>query len=290
MVVLIYLQSNPVAFIATMGLTGLIVGSFINVVIHRLPKIMQREWREQCRELMYPDEKTDQKVAVYNLITPRSKCPKCDHLIRAYDNIPVISYLFLRGKCRFCKTTIPSKYPLVEIFSSISAAFIAWHFSYGYQALFATILTWGLICLAVIDLEELLLPDNITLPFLWIGLSCNFFYLFTDIRSSLIGAIAGYGILWSVYMLFKLVTGKEAMGYGDFKLLAMLGAWLGWQSLAFIIICSSLLGTAVGISLILFAHRKRGIPIPFGPYLAISGWIALIWGKDITTAYLQYFA
>lgn len=270
-----------------MGLLGLITGSFLNVVIYRLPLMMQREWRSQCRSLLeLEDPESTQKT--FNLVTPRSRCPHCQHLITAFDNIPVISYLLLGGKCRYCKTRISPRYPLIEILSCMLTAVVAWHFGFTLQTLFAALLTWSLISLTVIDIDQQLLPDDITLPMLWLGLVCNMFGLFTDIHSSLAGAILGYGILWLIFMSYKLLTGKEGMGYGDFKLLAMLGAWLGWEMLPLIILLSSLVGAVVGTGLILFARYDRAKPIPFGPYLAMAGWIALIAGDKLVGLYLGW--
>jgi leader peptidase (prepilin peptidase)/N-methyltransferase len=271
-----------------MAILGLLVGSFLNVVIYRLPLMMEREWRTQCKSLFgYPEELNKCSEEHFNLITPRSRCPHCHSLIRAINNIPVISYLLLKGKCKNCSNRISLRYPLIELLTGILTGFIAWHFGYNLQTLFAIILTWSLICVSIIDFDYQLLPDDITLPLLWLGLACNIFNLFTDIYSSLIGAMLGYGILWIIFISFKLVTGKEGMGYGDFKLLAMLGAWLGWEMLPFIVLLSSLLGSIMGVSLILTGKHSRSKPIPFGPYLAVAGWVALIWGEEITDIYLK---
>lgn len=271
-----------------MALVGLITGSFLNVVIYRLPLMMEREWRSQCRSLLGITDNSEVKTAEpFNLVTPRSRCPHCARMISAYDNIPVISYFLLRGKCRHCQHPISLRYPAIELTSGIVTALVVWHFGFQIQALFAVLLTWALICLTMIDFDHQLLPDDITLPFLWLGLIANMFNLFTDIHSSLLGAIGGYGVLWTVFIAFKLVTGKEGMGHGDFKLLAMLGAWLGWQSLLLIVLLSSVLGAIVGISLIIFARHGRHIPIPFGPYLAFAGWIAMLWGPEIMHIYLN---
>ena len=285
---------TPEYFIVLMFVLGLLVGSFLNVVIHRLPLIMEREWRAQCRLLFNDIVASPDKAspATYNLIVPRSSCPHCHKQIHALDNIPVISYLLLRGKCRNCAAPISLRYPVVELISAGLAAFVAWHFNFEVKTFFAILLTWALLCLSVIDIDKQLLPDDITQPFLWLGLSCNLFNMFTDTNSSLIGAIAGYAILWIVFMLFKVITGKEGMGNGDFKLLAMLGAWLGWQMLPFIILFASLLGSLSGLFLIWIRRRDWGwgIPIPFGPYLALSGWIALLWGSDVIRIYLSQFS
>lgn len=287
----IYLQDNPVAYYITVILLGLVTGSFLNVLIHRLPRMMMREWREECRRLLETTPSgNDPQPERLNLVTPGSRCPVCNHRITALENIPVISYMFLGGKCSECKSAISVRYPVIETLSAVTAFIIAWHFGWSMQALLAMLLSWALIVLASIDLEHQLLPDDITLPFLWLGIFANMTlnHPFTDIQSSIIGAMAGYLSLWSVYMLFKLVTGKEGMGYGDFKLLAMLGAWLGWQMLPLIIILSSLAGAVVGICLILFQKHGRSVPIPFGPYLAAAGWIALLYGDIIMQGYYRW--
>ena len=260
------------------------------MIIYRLPRMMESDWRAQCCELLDIDDADEVARPPFNLMYPRSQCPHCGHPIKALENIPVLSYLFLKGKCAACHNPISLRYPFIEISSGVFAAIVACHFGFGLQATFAIMLTWALICLSMIDIDRQLLPDDITLPFLWLGLACNLLLpgMFTDIYSSLLGAMSGYIVLWTVYILFKLVTGKQGMGYGDFKLLAMLGAWLGWQMLPVIVLVSSFLGAAVGISLILFRHHDKGKPIPFGPYLAVAGWIALLWGHEISSAYLQW--
>lgn len=251
---------------------------------------MEREWREQCRSLFdMTDNSEHAGLQTYNLLSPRSMCPRCTTQIRALDNIPVISYLLLHGKCRNCNQPVSLRYPLVELISALLSAYIGWYFGFEIKTMFAVLLTWSLICLSMIDMEKQLLPDDITLPFLWLGLACNLFNMFTDTNSSLIGAMLGYCVLWPVFKLFKIVTGKEGMGYGDFKLLSMLGAWLGWQMLPLIILLASLLGSIAGLCLILFRGHERWKPIPFGPYLALSGWIALLWGANITAMYLAHF-
>lgn len=277
----------------TTFLLGLIVGSFLNVVIYRLPIMLKAGWKSECQAFLAED--ADQSPAteaapVFNLNTPRSRCPHCDHAITAWENIPVLSYLFLRGRCRQCKTAISLRYPAIELFTAALSMACAWHFGVSAMAAFAILLSWGLIALAFIDLDEQYLPDSITLPFLWLGLLVNTQQLFVDLESAVIGAMAGYLVLWSVYMLFKTLTGKEGMGFGDFKLLAMLGAWLGWQMLPAIILISSAVGAIIGIALIASNRHQRGIPIPFGPFLAAAGWIALLWGSDINHAYLQWVA
>ncbi len=281
------LESSPLSFSILAGVIGLLVGSFLNVVIHRLPKMMEREWQQQCAEL---NGQTIEASPDYNLVAPRSACPHCGHAISALENIPVISYLFLRGKCAGCAASISPRYPIVEAVSGLLSAFAACHFGFGLAGIAAIILVWVLIALTFIDFDTQLLPDSITLPLLWLGLLLNLNGAFTSLPNALIGAVAGYLILWSVYWAFKLTTGKEGMGYGDFKLLATLGAWLGWTMLPLIILLSSLVGAVVGVALIIFAKHGRNIPIPFGPYLAGGGLIALFWGQALTQSYLQLLA
>jgi leader peptidase (prepilin peptidase)/N-methyltransferase len=281
---ILLLQDNPALFVTVCGVLGLMVGSFLNVVIHRLPKMMEREWHAQCAELT---GKSMPASAPYNLLVPRSACPHCQHAIGAFENIPVISYLMLRGKCKGCGARISARYPIVETLSGLLSAYAAWHFGFGLAAGAALIMVWALIALTFIDFDTQLLPDAITLPLLWLGLLLNINGTFTSLSNAVIGAVAGYLVLWSVYWLFKLVTGKEGMGYGDFKLLAAIGAWLGWTMLPLTILLSSLVGAVVGIALIVIAKQGRNIPIPFGPYLAGGGLIALFWGQPLTQSYLQ---
>ena len=281
-------QTEPVFFVITMALLGMCVGSFLNVVIYRLPKMMQQDWQKQCCELLDIKNENGEEQQV-NLIFPGSSCPACQHKITALENIPVISYLFLKGRCKSCNVKISPQYPLIEILTGLTTAYITWHFGFSPQTLFAVLLTWALICLSVIDLEHSLLPDDITLPFMWLGLACNIFGVFTDITSSLIGAMLGYSILWLIFMGFKVITGKEGMGYGDFKLLALLGAWLGWQSLPLIILLSSIAASLIGIIMILFRGRDKSVAFPYGPYLAIAGWITLLWGEELIGTYLNRF-
>lgn len=272
---------------AMAGLLGLCVGSFLNVVIHRLPKMMEQEWQLQCADLRGEPEST---AATLSLARPRSRCPDCGHPIGALENIPVLSYLLLKGKCSGCSTSIPLRYPLVEVLTGLLSAYTAWHFGPTIQTAGALLLIWSLIALAAIDLDTQLLPDAITLPLLWMGLAFNLGTTYVDLPSAVIGAMAGYLALWSVFWLFKLATGKEGMGYGDFKLLAALGAWLGWSMLPTIILLSSVVGAIVGISMIVAARHGRNVPIPFGPYLAAAGGIALFWGPQMTRTYLGLMA
>ncbi|KXB31714.1 methyltransferase [Dechloromonas denitrificans] len=274
---------------AIVGLLGLCVGSFLNVVIHRLPKMMEQEWQAQCAELR--GEALSPASESLTLSTPRSRCPACGHKISALENIPLISYLLiLKGKCAGCGTSISPRYPLVEAATGLLSAYTAWHFGPTLAMVGALLLVWSLIALAAIDLDTQLLPDSITLPLLWLGIAFNLAGTIVDLPTSTIGAMAGYLALWSVYWLFKLTTGKEGMGYGDFKLLAALGAWLGWQMLPTIILLSSVVGAIVGITLIVAARHGRNVPIPFGPYLAAAGVIALFWGPQLTNRYLGLIA
>jgi len=271
------------------GLLGLCVGSFLNVVIHRLPKMMEQDWQAQCAELR--GESPPEQGEALSLAKPRSRCPNCGHQITALENIPLVSYLLiLKGKCSGCGTRISPRYPITELLTGLLSAFAAWHFGPTIQTVGALALLWALIALSAIDLDTQLLPDSITLPLLWLGLAFNLWTTFADLPTAVIGAMAGYLSLWSVFWLFKLATGKEGMGYGDFKLLAALGAWLGWQMLPAIILLSSVVGAVVGIALIVAARHGRNVPIPFGPYLAAAGVIALFWGQRITQGYLGLIA
>jgi len=291
------LQANSGFFYITVTIFGLIIGSFLNVVIYRLPIMLLRDWRRDCREFLtekYPNDlnsksSTTESATKYNLVVPRSACPHCGHLISALENIPVISYIFLHGRCKSCKTHISLRYPIIETISAILTITVAWKFEVSYAFLFAAFLSWALLSLTMIDFDHQYLPDQITLPFLWLGLLLNLNGMYTDLSSAVIGAIAGYLSLWTVYHIFRLITGKEGMGFGDFKLLAVFGAWLGWQMLPAVILISTLIGSIIGISLIVFKLHEKDKPIPFGPYLAGAGWIALIWGKEINTLYFHLF-
>lgn len=281
-----FLASTPLAFVLCAVLLGLLVGSFLNVVIHRLPKMMELDWQQQAREALSLPE-TEPPV-IYNLVLPHSQCPHCGHQIRAWENIPVVSYLALGGKCSSCKAPISKRYPLIELACAILSGFIAWHYGFGWQAGAMLLLGWGLLAMSMIDVDHQLLPDTLVLPLLWLGLIANYFGLFSNLGDALWGAVFGYLSLWSVYWLFKLVTGKEGMGYGDFKLLAMIGAWGGWQVLPLTILLSSLVGAVLGIITLRLRNAETSTPIPFGPYLAVAGWIALLWGDQITATYLQF--
>lgn len=279
------LASSPLAFVLCTLVLGLLVGSFLNVVVYRLPKMMLRDWKAQAREVL--ELPAEPQTETFNLILPHSRCPHCAHRIRAWENLPVVSYLFLGGKCSSCKAPISKRYPLVELACGLLSAFVAWHFGFGWQAGAVLLLSWGLLSMSLIDADHQLLPDAIVLPLLWLGLIVNAFGLFASLTDALWGAVFGYLALWGVFWLFKLITGKEGMGYGDFKLLAMLGAWGGWQILPLTILLSSIVGAVLGLILLRMRNVETSTPIPFGPYLAIAGWIALLWGDQITTSYLQ---
>lgn len=282
--VLSLLKTQPAFLQGVCLVLGLLVGSFLNVVIHRLPKMMERDWHVSCMDLQgqpVPDQPK------YNLVVPRSTCPGCGHQITALENIPVISYLFLRGRCKACKTSISLRYPLVESLSGLLAFAVAVQYGFSVLTPFALVFVFALIALTFIDFDTQLLPDDITLPLLWLGLLLNLNYGFTDISSAVIGAMAGYLVLWGVYWLFKLVTGKEGMGYGDFKLLAAIGAWFGWQLLPAVILLSSVAGSVIGIGLILLKGKTRQTAIPFGPFLALGGIAALFYGQTLAAFYLM---
>jgi leader peptidase (prepilin peptidase)/N-methyltransferase len=287
------LQHNTTVLLLLSIALGLLVGSFLNVVIYRIPVMLQREWRQQCCEFLEIDEATVSDAGtvpqhnVFNLVKPDSHCPHCNAPVRAWQNIPIFSYLILGGKCAQCKAKISPRYPIIEGVSGLLSGLVAWHFGATWLCLAMLVFTWSLIALTMIDFDHQLLPDNITLPLLWLGLLVNTVHQ-TSVSPSdaVLGAVLGYLSLWTIYWLFKLLTGKEGMGYGDFKLLAALGAWMGWQSLLLIVILSSMVGAVVGISLLLFLGRDRNIPIPFGPYLAGAGFIALLWGDQFMSLYI----
>jgi leader peptidase (prepilin peptidase)/N-methyltransferase len=297
------LSSSPTLLIVTAGILGLIMGSFLNVVIYRLPRMLQREWREQCEELMAQENQDkipakaktegDRVRETFNLISPGSTCPSCGQAIKAHQNIPVISYLLLRGRCASCSAKIPVRYPVIELATGVLSALVAWRFGYSLECLAGLLLTWSLVALAVIDLDTQLLPDVMTLPLLWLGLTISLLshadgsMVFTDPRSAIIGGLAGYLSLWSIYQAFKLATGKEGMGYGDFKLLAALGAWFGWQLLLLIVLLSAVIGLIAAIGMRIFAGHEHQVPIPFGPYLAVAGFVAMLWGPQILSIYLR---
>ncbi|MDP5240732.1 A24 family peptidase [Uliginosibacterium sp. 31-16] len=278
----LYLE-QPVLLITTVLLLGLCVGSFLNVVIHRMPKMLERQWQTDAAEFRGETAPDTPKLT---LATPRSRCPHCGHLITALENIPLLSYLVLRGRCSHCKAPIGIRYPVIEVLTALLSAAVAWKFGPTLQTAAGLLLIWSLLALTFIDLDTFLLPDDITLPLLWLGLLLNLNQIFVPLEAAVIGAMAGYLSLWSVYWLFKLVTGKEGMGYGDFKLLAALGAFLGWQALPGIILLSSVVGACVGISLMIFAKHGRETPIPFGPYLAAAGVLMLFFGETLSKLFL----
>jgi leader peptidase (prepilin peptidase)/N-methyltransferase len=295
------LQNSQEVALISAAFLGLCVGSFLNVVIHRLPIMMEREWRAQCQEL---DSSSAEALANatgtpaieqaaperFNLVVPRSRCPDCGHAIGALENIPVLSYLLQRGRCRGCGTRISPRYPLVELLTAILTVAVVARFGLTLAGAGVVLLTFALVALTFIDLDTMLLPDSITLPLLWLGLGLNLVPVYASLPDAVIGAMAGYLSLWAIYWAFKLLTGKEGMGYGDFKLLAALGAWLGWSALPTVVLLSSIVGAAVGVTMILLRGHDRQIPIPFGPYIAAAGWLAAMWGEDIAALYLGTLA
>jgi leader peptidase (prepilin peptidase)/N-methyltransferase len=283
--VLQLLEQSTLFLAVTAASFGLVVGSFLNVVIHRLPVMLQRSWARECSELTGHEVTAPQ--AAFNLLVPASSCPHCGHRIRAIENIPLLSYLFLQGRCAGCRAHISLRYPLVEAVSAILSVIVVLHFGYSMQSAAALLFTWALIPLFLIDFDHQILPDSITLPLLWAGLLISLSGTFTDSATSITGAAAGYLSLWTIYHLFRLVTGKEGMGYGDFKLLGAIGAWTGWQLLPVVILLSSVVGAIIGIGLILFRGRDQNLPMPFGPFLAAAGWLTLLWGHDIIGLYLR---
>ena len=280
------IQTTPWLLITAAVLLGLVVGSFLNVVIHRLPRMLEQGWRAECAEL---NGKPLPSGETFNLVLPRSRCPHCGHQIRAIENVPVLSYLALRGRCAACRASISPRYPVVEALAGALAGYVAWRFGASTAAAGAMLFVWIMIALAFIDLDTFYLPDNLTLPLLWTGLLFNIGATFTDLTSAVIGAAAGYLVLWIVFWAYKFATGKEGMGYGDFKLLAAIGAWLGWKMLPLVILLSSFVGAVIGIALIVLARRGRNVPIPFGPYLALAGLIALFYGEQLNRQYLALF-
>jgi leader peptidase (prepilin peptidase)/N-methyltransferase len=275
-------MTEPLLYTLAALVIGLCVGSFLNVVIHRLPKMLERGWQAQCAELRGEPPAVE---PAYNLVVPRSACPACGAPITALQNIPVFSWLALRGRCAKCKASISARYPVVEVLGGILAAYAVWRFGVTPRGIAACVLLWSLLALTMIDFDTQLLPDGITLPLLWLGLIVNLWDVFTSLPSAVVGAVAGYLSLWSIYWLFKLIRGKEGMGYGDFKLLAALGAWLGWQLLPVIVLLSSVVGAVIGIALIVFKGRDHSVPLAFGPYLAIAGAIALFFGSHLVNLF-----
>ena len=291
------LSASPALFTGTCLVLGLIVGSFLNVVIHRVPIMLERHWRAQCAELDSGGTAAAAPAPPYNLIVPRSACPGCGAPIRAWHNIPVLSYLWLAGRCASCRQRISPRYPLVEAATGALSALVAWKLGFGWPALAALVLTWFLVALACIDIDHQLLPDSLTLPLMWLGLVLSLFApgpgaaaVPVDPRDSLIGAAAGYASLWSVYHLFRALTRREGMGYGDFKLLAALGAWLGWRMLLPTVLIAAAVGAVFGIALMVVRRRSRSVPIAFGPFLAAAGWLMLMFGHELVSGYLGLFA
>lgn len=278
------LQVSPGLLVSACMVLGLVVGSFLNVVILRLPRMMEIAWRREARELL---ELAPADEPPLSLTQPASCCPNCGKAIKPRHNVPVLGWLWLRGRCAFCRASISVQYPLVELASGILSALCAVHFGWGAQLAAALVFTWFSLALTVIDLRKQLLPDDLTLPLLWLGLGLSLFAVFTTPQSAIIGAMAGYLSLWSVFQLFLLITGKEGMGYGDFKLLAAIGAWLGWQALPVVILLSSLVGALVGLGMVLFLRHDRRVPIPFGPYLAAAGWLAMMYGESLQSSYFR---
>ena len=291
MLLLDYLAANPAALILVCVLFGLLVGSFLNVVIHRIPKMMEATWRQEARELLeQPAPKGEETPPIFNFVTPGSHCPHCNHRIRWYENVPVVSWALLKGRCSGCKAAISKRYPIIELLTALVAGLCAWRFGYDPWLIFMLYGSFTLLALAVIDLDTTLLPDDLTYPLLWAGLLAAVLGISpVSLSDSVIGAMAGYLALWSLYWVFKLLTGKEGMGYGDFKLLAALGAWLGWQYLPVVVLLSSVVGLVFAVSMMASGSVKRDQGIPFGPYLAIAGWIALLWGEVIVSSYLGLF-
>ena len=291
MLLLDYLAANPAALILVCVLFGLLVGSFLNVVIHRIPKMMEATWRQEARELLdQPAPKGEAEPPIFNLVTPGSHCPHCNHRIRWYENVPVVSWALLKGRCSSCKAAISKRYPIIELLTGLVAGLCAWRFGYDPWLIFMLYGSFTLLALAVIDLDTTLLPDDLTYPLLWAGLLAAVLGISpVSLPDAVIGAMAGYLALWSLYWVFKLLTGKEGMGYGDFKLLAALGAWLGWQYLPVVVLLSSVVGLVFAVSMMASGSVKRDQGIPFGPYLAIAGWIALLWGEAIVSSYLGLF-
>ena len=291
MLLLDYLAASPAALILVCVLFGLLVGSFLNVVIHRIPKMMEATWRQEARELLeQPPPKGEETPPIFNLVTPGSHCPHCNHRIRWYENVPVVSWALLKGRCSGCKAAISKRYPIIELLTALVAGLCAWRFGYDPWLIFMLYGSFTLLALAVIDLDTTLLPDDLTYPLLWAGLLAAVLGISpVSLPDAVIGAMAGYLALWSLYWVFKLLTGKEGMGYGDFKLLAALGAWLGWQYLPVVVLLSSVVGLVFAVSMMASGSVKRDQGIPFGPYLAIAGWIALLWGEVIVSSYLGLF-
>ena len=278
------MEQVPELLYATVIILGILVGSFLNVVIYRLPVMMERSWKAECAEC-FPEAKIETEEESFNLVVPRSRCPQCNHLIGSSENIPLISWLFQKGRCKHCACKISKRYPSIELLTGVMSLMVAVYVPFGWPLLFALVFTWVLISLTFIDFDTMLLPDQLTLPLLWLGLIINISGTFAGLTDAVLGAAFGYLSLWSIYWGFKLITGKEGMGYGDFKLLAALGAWFGWQALPMIILLSSFAGAIIGIAVIAASKDKQSRPMPFGPYLAIAGWLYLVYGVEINAIY-----
>ncbi|WP_020558018.1 prepilin peptidase [Thiofilum flexile] len=282
------LSTNSAWLLVTVGLFSLLIGSFLNVVIYRLPIILERQWKHECKEFL-GDNSDTLYDAPFNLVVPRSQCPSCGHAISAWENIPLISYLVLKGRCISCKTPISIQYPIIEAITALLGILAAWKFGYSIQLIVFLPFTWVLIALFMIDAKTMLLPDHLTLPLLWAGILVNYYGVFTDLHSSVMGAMIGYISVWSIFWIFKLLTGKEGMGYGDFKLLAALGAWGGWAILPFVIFSASAFGAIFGLAWMLLKRQETSTPLPFGPWLVVAGWVALFWQPTLTTLTRNYF-
>ncbi|PID45938.1 MAG: prepilin peptidase [Proteobacteria bacterium] len=291
MQLLAILEQNPWFLISVVGIFSLLIGSFLNAAIYRIPIMMQREWDAECKAHMNADnpDYIPETLERFNLFIPRSRCPTCGHQISAIENIPILSYLIQRGKCKGCKTKISKQYPIVEALTAAISMFIAWKFGYCWPMAAMLLFAWTLITLGMIDAKTMLLPDSLTLPLMWLGLLFNLNGMFVSLHSAVLGAVIGYMSLWSIFQLFRLVTGKDGMGYGDFKILAAIGAWGGWQILPFTIFASALLGAVVGITMMKIQQRKDSQPIPYGPWLALAGLISLLWRDDIVNGMMAYF-
>lgn len=277
----------PIVYISAVFIFGLLIGSFLNVVAYRLPLMLQAAWQAECKSYLEISEQAIEPKP-FNLFFPGSQCPHCSHRIRFWENIPILSYLWLRGKCSACKNKISFQYPFVEFLCGIFSVAVIWQFGISVQTVSGLFFTWAMLALSVIDIKQQLLPDIITIPMIWLGLFINVFAVYCNLQDAVIGALAGYLSLWLLAKIFFLVSGKIGMGHGDFKLLALLGAWFGWQMLPLIVLISSLLGSIIGVTLIVFKNRDRQIPIPFGPYLALAGWCTMMWGKSWMFSYLNF--
>lgn len=282
------LEQSAIFFYLSVAILGLIVGSFLNVVVYRLPIMLQKSWRNDCLNFLEQENSTTETTETFNLSTPRSRCPSCQHPISAIENIPILSYIFLKGRCKSCESSISIRYPVVELATCVLSIMIAVQFGVTFQTGVALIFTWLLICLTLIDFDTQLLPDSITLPLLWFALFISLFNIFVDPTTAIIGALAGYLSLWSVFWLFKLATGKEGMGYGDFKLLAAIGALLGWQMLPLVVMLSAFVGAVIGLTMMVCKGLDKNSPIPYGPYLSVAAFIALLWGDKINSIYIQF--